>query len=303
MKVTPGISQGEWNEKQLAWGQVSRRKFLKAAAAVLAGVTVVGAGGLAYAVKIEPNWIDVVRQTIRLPRLDTAFNGFRLAQLSDIHLSSATTIAEVSDAVRRMVAEKPDLVAITGDFIDDRPTLRSSISALGAELAKLNEQVPVIAILGNHDYRMGAQEIRAMLIHAGITLLDNQVYSLERSGARLHLAGLDDIQWGRPDLSAVLQQIPESGAAILLAHEPDYADVAAAAGRFDLQISGHTHGGQVVLPLAGPLVLPEMGHRYPSGLYQVGQMLQYTNRGLGTTAPHVRFHCRPEITIFTLQAG
>jgi predicted MPP superfamily phosphohydrolase len=88
---------------------------------------------------------------------------------------------------------------------------------------------------------------------------------------------------------------------VLLAHEPDFADTSAATGRFALQISGHSHGGQVRLPFMR-LVLPQLGEKYPMGLYQVGGMYQYTNRGLGMVSPRVRFNCRPEITILTLQA-
>ncbi|OQY86641.1 MAG: serine/threonine protein phosphatase, partial [Anaerolineae bacterium UTCFX3] len=89
--------------------------------------------------------------------------------------------------------------------------------------------------------------------------------------------------------------------AILLAHEPDFADVSAATGRFGLQISGHTHGGQVDIPLIGPPILPEMGKKYPSGLYNVNGMLLYTNRGVGVTTVNARFNCRPEITIYILE--
>jgi predicted MPP superfamily phosphohydrolase len=96
--------------------------------------------------------------------------------------------------------------------------------------------------------------------------------------------------------------LPAEGCAILLAHEPDCADDSAATGRFDLQISGHSHGGQVSLPLIGPPVLPYLAQKYPSGLYQVGQMFQYTNRGVGMTPPYVRLNCRPEITVFTLES-
>jgi len=99
----------------------------------------------------------------------------------------------------------------------------------------------------------------------------------------------------------VLALLPDEGCAILLAHEPDYADISAPTGRFDLQLSGHSHGGQVILPFIGPPILPSYSHKYPVGQYQVGSMIQYTNRGLGTVAPMVRFNCRPEITVFTLR--
>jgi predicted MPP superfamily phosphohydrolase len=129
------------------------------------------------------------------------------------------------------------------------------------------------------------------------------VHTLERGGSLLHIAGVDDV-WERQDrLDLVLDRLPAEGGAILLAHEPDFADTSAATGRFDLQISGHSHGGQVIAPFAGPLRLPHLGRKYPLGLYRVGDMLQYTNRGVGMVYPYVRFNCRPEITLFTLRAA
>jgi predicted MPP superfamily phosphohydrolase len=102
-------------------------------------------------------------------------------------------------------------------------------------------------------------------------------------------------------LDLVLDALPDEGAAILLAHEPDFADISAATGRFDAQLSGHSHGGQVRMPFIGPLVLPAFAKRYPSGRYQVGGMIQYTTRGVGTELVPVRFGCRPEISVITLR--
>lgn len=137
----------------------------------------------------------------------------------------------------------------------------------------------------------------------GTQVLVNSIHTLERGAARFHLAGIDDMYRGRPDLNKVLHAFPPGECAMLLVHEPDFADTSAETGRFDLQISGHSHGDQVVLPLAGPLILPRYGEKYFSGLYRVGEMLQYTNRGVGTSIPPVRFNCRPEITIFTLESA
>jgi predicted MPP superfamily phosphohydrolase len=95
--------------------------------------------------------------------------------------------------------------------------------------------------------------------------------------------------------------LKDDSAAILLAHEPDFADISMRTNRFDLQVSGHSHGGQVVFPFYGPPILPYLGQKYPSGLYRVGSMLQYTNRGVGMIDPPIRFNCPPEITMFELQ--
>ena len=127
--------------------------------------------------------------------------------------------------------------------------------------------------------------------------------TLRREEAQLHIAGVDSLWYDKADLNPVLQQLPEEGAALLLAHEPDFADISAKTGRFDLQLSGHSHGGQIILPLVGPPWLPRHGRNYPLGQYQVGDMIQYTNRGIGMVIPTVRFNCRPEISVFTLRAA
>jgi predicted MPP superfamily phosphohydrolase len=132
--------------------------------------------------------------------------------------------------------------------------------------------------------------------------LCNTALTLRRDGAALHLCGVDDVQEGKVDLDLVLRRLPEEGAAVLLAHEPDFANESAVAERFDLQLSGHSHGGQVGLPLLRSLFLPKLSRRYPSGLYRVGEMWLYTNRGLGAH-PRFRFNCRPEITVFTLRSS
>jgi hypothetical protein len=127
--------------------------------------------------------------------------------------------------------------------------------------------------------------------------------TIQRGLDSLHIAGVDDILEDLADLDSVLDQLPHEGAAILLAHEPDFAKKSAASGRFDLQLSGHTQGGQVVLPLVGPPILPPLGRKYPKGFYQVKDMLLYTNRGVGTASLRLRINCPPEIAILTLQPG
>jgi uncharacterized protein len=282
--------------------RLTRRGFLRVMGGIAVGAAVTGAGGWTYVTRIEPDWVDVVNVELILPRLSAAFAGFRLAQVSDLHLGEALTAQKLTEAFEQLLTFNPDMIAITGDFVDDRYRLKRTFSELGAALRLLTGQVPVVAVLGNHDYRIGASAIREMLADNGVTELRNQVVSVEREGERLYIAGVDDVYRGRPRLDEVLAQIPGEGAAVLMAHEPDFADQSALTGRFDLQISGHSHGGQVVFPLIGPPVLPLMAEKYPSGLYGVNGMFQYTNRGLGTTTLHVRFNCRPEITIFNFQS-
>lgn len=284
--------------------RISRRQFLKKIGRTAAGMVVLGGGGWAYSSKVEPFWFQLVRVTLTLPRLDPAFNGFKLVQFSDIHLSELITGTQVRQAVETALAQQPDLVAVTGDFVDETYGLHDSVAILINVLRPLAEQVTTVSVLGNHDYHVGAGAVRRVMSESHMIELSNRSITLERGAARLHIAGVDDVAEGHARLSQVLKGLDgDDQAAILLAHEPDFADSAAMSQRFDLQISGHSHGGQVAAPFVGPLILPPYGRKYPSGLYRVGGMLQYTNRGLGTIPPRLRFNCRPEITLFTLKSG
>jgi predicted MPP superfamily phosphohydrolase len=255
---------------------------------------------------IGPGRIKIETIRLKLQRLAPAFSGIRIVQISDIHIGGWMNAERLRRIVDLIVAETPDAAVITGDFLlgsgfdDDSKSL---IQDLVNVLSPLAELIPTHAVLGNHDYWTNANAIREMLQASKITDLTNSVLTLTRGSARLHLCGVDDVWDGDVRLQDVLDQLPADGAAILLAHEPDFADESAATGRFDLQISGHSHGGQVVIPFIGPPVLPYLGRKYPSGLYKVGKMFQYTNRGIGTGRLPIRFFCPPEITIFQLEAS
>ncbi len=258
-----------------------------------------------YAKRIEPAWLDVTQVRLKLPRLGKGFDGFRLVQVSDIHMGNWMNVERFQHAMDLALAESPDLLALTGDFVEYEFNRKDLIVALDNLSQVFNSMgdVPRVGVMGNHDLRTSPSDIRALLKKHDILELTNAVHTIERGGDRLHIAGVDDLREGRPDLPSVLQALPEDGAAILLSHEPDFADESAATGRFDLQISGHSHGGQVVLPFIGPPYLSYGGRKYYSGLYQVGNMLQYTNRGIGMTAFYYRLNCRPEITVYTFEAG
>jgi predicted MPP superfamily phosphohydrolase len=276
----------------------TRRQVLKGIAGLTLRTAMLGVAGVGYSTRIEPRWIDIAPVQVTLPRLDPAFHGYRLVQLSDLHLGDWLTRARLDEVVALVNTLKPDLVALTGDFVTRHPE-QWAADLLGA-LRLLQARDGAVAILGNHDQWPSPAPLRQVFRESGIRDLSNTVYTVQRGTAALHLAGVDDIWWGLARLDQVLAQLPRAGAAILLAHEPDFADTSAATGRFDLQLSGHSHGGQVVIPLLGPPTLPEMGEKYPSGRYQVGRMIQYTNRGVGMVRPHVRLNCRPEITLLPL---
>ena len=255
--------------------------------------------GLAlYARLIEPRWVVVKHHEAPLPRLSRVFHRYRIAHISDIHMGGWMNRQHLTKVVTMVNATRPDLVVITGDFVEEFSNEVAGDLTLALE--KLQARDGIVAVMGNHDYRYGSNGVRRILQAAGIIELSNTVHTIRREGEALHVAGLDDQTWREDCLDAVLDALPDEGAAIMLAHEPDIADVIAATERFDLQLSGHTHGGQVCLPFIGMPVLPSRGLRYPAGRYQVGRMIQYTNRGLGMISPYIRLGACPEITLHTL---
>lgn len=277
---------------------VSRRKLMQRGALGIGGLLVTGSGVGGYAHYIEPSWLDLVHVSLKLPRLDAAFAGYRIAQISDIHMDPWMTSERLQDVVRMVNAQQPDLIAVTCDFVTYDAAHYAP--ALTVVLRELRARDGVVAVLGNHDHWTDALSIHGVINDSGMHDLTNAVHTIIRGNALLHIAGVDDIWAGTPQLDAVISQIPAIGAAVLLAHEPDFADVSAATGRFDLQLSGHSHGGQVRMPLFGPIHSVRYGKKYVAGAYRVRDMIQYTNRGVGMLSPHVRFSCRPEITVLTL---
>jgi uncharacterized protein len=255
--------------------------------------------GSIYVHKIEPNWLEVTHIDLNLPKLDRAFNGYRIVQITDLHAGDGIDRAQLERVVEAVNAQNPDLVVITGDHVSRLP--RQHIELLDT-LAKLHPRDRTISILGNHDVFNDPTPIRKAIEQAGITLLENTTYTVKRDLAELHIAGVGDVFAKQDKLDLVIAQLPPTGAAIMLAHEPDFADKTAATGRFGLQLSGHSHGGQIRIPFYGGYV-PTLAEKYPLGRYQVGDMIQYTNRGIGMIKIYARFNCRPEISVFKLVAS
>ncbi len=278
--------------------QYNRRDFLKVGALIAVSGGLLSLGGLQYAARIEPEWVEINRISLQLPRLQPEFNHYQIVQISDLHMNSWMNRARLAGIVETVNRLNPDLIAITGDFVSHNP--QEYVDVLASELQRLSAPDGSLAVLGNHDHWSNATVIRQALQRAGVLELRNQAITIQRAKARLHVGGVDSTYDGYDRLDLVLRHIEPHGTAILLAHEPDYADTSAASGRFDLQISGHSHGGQVNLPWIGPPFLPPHGRKYPRGLYHIGKMLLYTNRGLGMARFRVRLNCRPEITVFTL---
>ncbi len=261
----------------------------------MAAIGVAGALGAAYTFFYEPRKPVLERITLEFPDLPPAFDGLRIGQISDMHLGMRFTAANSRWAVAQMAREQPDLLVFTGDFV----SYEHAIDDLPAILAGLPE-APLgrFAVPGNHDYWEGVPEIRQALSHVGIEMLFNEQRLLQRGDDELLLLGVDDCWSGTCDLDSALLGAPEDRFRLLLAHCPDVGLVAAERG-VQLQLSGHTHGGHLCLPMLGSFCLPRHGWEYYIGLERAGATQIYVSRGIGGIP--IRLGCPPEVTILTLR--
>lgn len=254
---------------------------------------------------LEPNRPHIVRKDFFLPRWPERLSGFTVAVLSDFHYDPYFSAHPLHAAIPMVNDLHPDLIVLTGDFVSLPLVGSGRKAALAADpCAELIRQMTaphgLWAVLGNHDDRTDRRHVAHALQAANILLLANQSAPIEHDGARFWLAGVHDVLSHTADLPKTLQPVPEGEAVILLAHEPDFADQVAKYP-VDLQLSGHSHGGQVRFPILGPLYLPDLGKKYVLGTYQVGPLLLHTNAGLGTLRVPMRLNCPPEITLLTLR--
>lgn len=298
MRARP-VSWGCMFETQLAPPMsTTRRRFLQSALLAGAGVALYGGTHARHE-------LEVVRRTIGIRNLPDSFTGFRLVQISDIHLVEWTEPWFLQRAIDQVNALAPDLVVLTGDFISRGPRSGEAYRAMPvcAEMLSTLRCAQRFAVLGNHDAMVNPSMVRDHLQARGIPMLINKHVPIERGADRIWLSGVDDAAAGVPYLTDAVPEKPEAPV-ILLAHEPDFADHVRRHPRFklvDLMLSGHSHGGQVRLPWIGPLVLPPLGQRYVAGHYQLQHMQLYVNRGLGTVGAPIRLNCAPEITELTLE--
>lgn len=276
----------------------TRRTFL--ARIIRSGWTwlLAGLASISYPLYIERHWIKTTRLAIALRKLPSSFHGLTILQFTDTHLGHFFDATDLRMLIEKMQQLRPDVICFTGDLYDlehsEVPETIEALSALSAPHGKF-------AVLGNHDYRGYPEQTRMILEKSGFTVLNNTRVELQRNTEKIHIAGVDCIIHGHPDLKQALSDVKQEECVILLVHEPDYADHAS---RYpvDLQLSGHSHGGQVRLPFFGAILTPPLGHKYPDGLqYVPGSSLRvYTSRGIGTTILPIRLLCRPEISLITL---
>ena len=285
-----------WRRARAGAAPVSpeRRRFLARAAVGGAGVIAAGFGAYGVRRAFAPPTIDEV--PIRVPRLPRAFDGLRIVQVSDVHIGDVLGRPFLEDMVQRCNALKPDLVAVTGDLVDGTvEQLAPTISALQS----LRSRWGTYFITGNHEFYSGDVVWCAELERMGLTVLRNRTVTLRDGAARLDLVGVDDYgHRERPrgwNLNAAVAGRDPEAAAVLLAHQPQAVDEAMEKG-IGLQLSGHTHGGQL-FPITG---LVTALWRYSAGLYRVGEGHVYVHRGTGFWGPPMRIGSPPEIAAITL---
>lgn len=275
---------------------MNRRSFFKAAA-IAAVPTPVAAASYGM---FEAGWLQVERPELPLPRLPRAFDGLRIAFLTDIHHGPYTHIDFITSVVRTTLALQPDLILLGGDYSYKEARF---VAPCFAELASLKAPLGVFGVLGNHDYWHGLNETKASMKAAGIRELTNSGVWLERGGSRFRLGGVDDLWCGQPDVRPAMGDATENDAGLLVSHNPDFAE-RLRDPRVGLVLSGHTHGGQAVAPVAGaPFVPSRYGEKYLKGIVQAPATTVYISRGLGTVVSPMRFGSRPELTVVKLKSS
>lgn len=261
-----------------------------------------------YATEIEPKVLSVTRIDIENSYVQESFDGKTIIQFSDTHLGPDYTIDQLQSLVDRMNLLKPDMVVFTGDLFDNYAEYGSKNRKLAQKvLAKIEAPLGKYAVYGNHDRGGGGSRVyKEYMEEAGFMVLVNEVHTItSANGERLTITGLDDFLLGIPMIERTLQSLRPQDLNLLLVHEPDVAD------RFtdypiDLQLSGHSHGGQVSIPFLKPLITTSLGNKYIEGLYslegKIRPLTLYVNRGIGTTRLPIRLFEKPELTVIRLMS-
>jgi len=284
---------------------ISRRRFLLNTIRYFLALIGFSYGGYFYSRYLEPHRLEINQVTIKHKNIPKSFHGCKIVQFSDTHLGFQYNLEQLKKHIATINNLQPDIIFFTGDLMD-KPNQYPFKKELCNTLQQLNAPYGKFAVYGNHDHGgYGTEIYLQMMKEANFYVLRNQTASVElEDGNKIYIAGIDDAMLGKPDIPRTLKGIPTNAFSILLSHAPDMADAASAIGA-DIQLSGHSHGGQVKLPFYGPLVTPPYGRRYIEGQYLINKnapLFLYVNRGLGTTRLPFRFLSVPEITVFFLQS-
>lgn len=242
---------------------------------------------LAYALRVE-------RHTLRLPKWDA--DGFKVALIADPHVNFVEPTKRAREAALLAMKERPDAILFLGDFVNH--SFWDVYNNVGRAFCVLRDAgCPCFGVLGNHDYQVDVGKLSEAVARTGIRLLKNEVAEVRG----VSIFGLDDALFGqcRPGR---LHDYPVSRSVIVMLHEPDYVQTLTPT-ECSLQVSGHSHGGQLCLPFGKPLSLPIGARRYFAGFYPDAKVPLYVSRGVGTIGVDLRFFCPPEVSVLTLKQG
>jgi hypothetical protein len=275
------------------------------AAGAAAAVVLAGAGVAARALWFEPRRVAVRRADLELPRWPARFDGLRVALVSDLHAGGPHVDVEHVEHVAAVLGDlEPDLVALLGDYVDPEVALGGRVDPepVAQALGRIRAPLGAVAVLGNHDWADDGPRIGAALRAAGIRVLENDAARLVRVPAELWVAGLADATTRRPDVERALAGVPDDAAVLLLSHDPDVFP--RVPERVALTLSGHTHGGQVDVPLVRRGWIPSrFGERYAGGHVVEGGRHLVVSRGVGTSRLPIRLGVPPEVWLLTLRSA
>lgn len=279
---------------------MNRRTFLKRSLGSLLTLLGLSGGSYFYAREIEPSLLTITEESISSPQIPPVFSQFKIVQFSDTHLGFHYSLEQLNKLISKINALNPDLILFTGDLVD-KPNHYHWDDELIQLLQQLKATKGKFWIYGNHDHGgYGTDIVLETFEAAGFNLLKNSSVKIEIDGSSFTLAGIDDVMLGSPDIDEALQDQSADDFTILLSHEPDLADTVKNYP-VDIQLSGHSHGGQVRLPFVGDLYTPAYAEKYVQGKYSISDRLTlYVNSGIGTTRLPYRFLCKPELHVFTL---
>jgi predicted MPP superfamily phosphohydrolase len=276
--------------------KMTRRTFLSRLMGL--GLAAAGIGRPLYSYYIERQWLNIHRITLPFAQLPSSFDGMRIVHFSDLHIGFFFGEEQMRKVADLIELEEADLICFTGDLVDHQ---LEELPSCIPHLRRLKARYGKYAVMGNHDYAEAPAIVHAALKEGGFRVLMNESVLITRGSDSLALAGMEDALHASPDPVKALTGIDPGTFTLMLMHEANMAEVTAQYP-VQLQLSGHSHGGQIRLPWIGHIVTPPMGDRYVDrwNLVSGSELQVYTNRGIGTTGIPIRFLCRPEITVIKL---
>ncbi|HEY8286538.1 MAG TPA: metallophosphoesterase [Chloroflexota bacterium] len=269
---------------------------------VAAPLAALGILGLLYGTLVEPHHLRLRQVSIEVPDLPSAFDGYRIVQLSDFHIGGRGWSAEtIRRAVALAMTQRADLIVLTGDFFEYTSVIASCPDLFGS----LRAPDGVLAVLGNHDYHHDGVRVHR-IVHAlqdlGVRVLRNQSHRLRRGNQDLWIVGVDDPHSGHDDLLSAVAGVPASARPVMLVHYPDFT-WRLPPNRYAAALCGHTHGSQVRLPLVGLYARRRIANtRFSHGVYTINGTPVFVTTGVGTSGRPLRIGSRPEVAVIRLRA-